>query len=160
MFDRFTFPARRVILFARSGLTQHGGARIDSDALLWGLLREAPELVEALLGAESPDALRQAIVTDRGDAEKLPPQSDAPLARDAYKALSLAEEEARRLGSKSVGLVHLLLGLLADRDGSASRRLTVAAAVMEQARALARDPALLALDDRAERSDLGNLFSG
>ena len=153
MFDRYTLSARRVIFFARYAVTQIGGREIDSDFLLWGLARETPELLDEL-GATG---VQEAIATARESPEKAPPTSDLPLSRDAKAALMKAAEEARRLGSKDVRVVHLLLGLLADHQSPAGARLSKLGIVAEQVRALAHEERIQALDDRPARDDFPGL---
>lgn len=144
MFDRYTLAARRVIVHARAGATEIGGAKIDSDLLLWGLAMEAPELLDEL-GA---GALRDAVEADRADADKAAVAQDLPLTACAATALRRADEEARRLASREIRVVHLLLGLLADRQSPAGVRLSSLGIVSEQVRALAHEPHIVALDDR------------
>ena len=43
-FDRYTLGARRALFYARTGLSQHGGAAITDAHLLLGILKAAPEL--------------------------------------------------------------------------------------------------------------------
>ena len=150
MFDRYTLAARRVIFHARAGATEIGGTKIDSDLLLWGLATEAPELLDELCAG----ALRDAVAADRAEAEKAALGKDLPLTACAAKALQRADEEARRLGVREVRVVHVLLGLLADRESPAGVRFARLGIVSEQVRALAREPRVLALDDRHE-SDAG-----
>lgn len=144
MFDRYTFAARRVVFHARAGVTEIGGDQIDSDFLLWGIAREVPELLEEA-GA---GAVAEAIARDRASDRKVAANADLPLSRCAASALKSADDEARRLGSKEVRLVHVLLGLLAGHESPAAARLSRCGLVAEQVRALAHEPRILALDDR------------
>ncbi|MGH9101666.1 MAG: Clp protease N-terminal domain-containing protein, partial [Acidimicrobiales bacterium] len=52
----------------------------------------------------------------------------------AREALFLAQGEARLLGHDFVGTEHLLLGLIAERDGVAGRSLALAGVELEPAR--------------------------
>lgn len=146
MFDRYTLAARRVIVHARAGATQIGGTEIDSDLLLWGLATEAPELLDEL-GAGT---LRDAVAADRAGSDKAAFTKDLPLTACAATALQRADEEARRLGVREIRVVHVLLGLLADRSSPAGARLSRLGIVAEQVRTLAREPRISALDDRPE----------
>jgi ATP-dependent Clp protease ATP-binding subunit ClpA len=144
VFERFSSPARRVVLHARSAVSRIGGRAIDSDFLLLGLAEEAPELFEEL-GALG---LAEAIAADRESEQKPAPDADVPLANDGLSALEAAVKESRRLGAKQVGLAHLLLGLLADHASPAGKRLSGLGIVAEQVRSLAREKRILALDER------------
>jgi hypothetical protein len=115
--------------------------------LLYGLAREAPELMDEL-GA---GGVAEAIAADRESAEKPPPDVDLPLARDGLAALEAAGRESRRLGAQQVGLAHLLLGLMADHASPAGKRLSELGVVAEQVRALACEKRASALDERSDR---------
>ena len=80
MFERYTEKARRTIFFARYGASQFGGAYIETEHLLLGLVREeksfAAELLreqglslesvrEQVLQSEPPQALRASASIDR-----------------------------------------------------------------------------------------------
>jgi ATP-dependent Clp protease ATP-binding subunit ClpA len=146
VFDRYTFPARRVIFHARRGATRIGGAQIDAELLLWGLAQTAPELLDELGAGD----VCSGIEADRAGVAKASESADLPLSPCALRALQAAEDEAQRLGSKPIRLVHLLLGVLADRRSSAGSRLGELGIVSEQVRALAREPRILALDDQSD----------
>jgi ATP-dependent Clp protease ATP-binding subunit ClpC len=51
------------------------------------------------------------------------------------RTVTLAQEEARRLGHPAIGTEHLLLGLIAEGDGAAARAFTGLGVTLEAARA-------------------------
>src|SRR5205807_4655677 len=81
---------------------------------------------------------------------------------DARMTVVRAEEEARLLGHGQIGTEHLLLGLLADEESAAGRRLIEAGATLSACRSKVReavgatttvaDTAELTLTDRAKRA--------
>jgi len=81
--------------------------------------------------------------------------------RDARRVLQYAQEEAARFNHRSIGTIHLLLGLLRVEDGGAARVLTrhgvalpaVRAAAKEQLGASASDqPHEIGLEPDAKRT--------
>ena len=55
---------------------------------------------------------------EQGPSDALPPME---LSRQAKRAINLAYDEARLLGSRYIGTEHLLLGLIREEDGLAGR---------------------------------------
>jgi ATP-dependent Clp protease ATP-binding subunit ClpC len=89
------------------------GAREESEAMLSDAL--------ASIGISFQDVRREAGETfDMG----LPPGRKIPFSPRAKNALVEARREMRRLGDDHLGAKHVLLGILADRDGTAVRMLS------------------------------------
>lgn len=70
----------------------------------------------------------------------------------ARQAVSLAEEEARRLGHRHLGTEHLLLGILAEANSRAARALVAYGATLDGARskvieAVGLEPSILDVHD-------------
>ena len=100
-------------------------AREESEAMLSDAL--------ASVGVSFHDVRREA-----GDAfdMSIPEGRRIPLSPRAKKALVAARKEMRRLGDGHLGTEHVLLGVLADRDGAAVallERLGVASGALEAA---------------------------
>jgi ATP-dependent Clp protease ATP-binding subunit ClpC len=55
--------------------------------------------------------------------EKLPPGVDLPLSREAKRVLNYAAEESERVGHRTIGTEHLLLGLLREQHSYAAELL-------------------------------------
>ncbi len=125
MIEQFTEKAKRVLFLARYEATQRGAPFIGSDHLLIGLLREDDPLVRELFhrGSISVDLLRSELESSPGGAGDVSRGVDIPYGEDARRVLECAVEEARGLGSPSVDVEHLLLGLIRVDDAPAGRML-------------------------------------
>jgi ATP-dependent Clp protease ATP-binding subunit ClpC len=126
MFERFTEKARRVIFFARYEASEFGSAYIESEHLLLGLLREGGDLFAR--PSDGPDqriALRAAIhATRRAEAEPLSTSVDLPLAVECKRVLLHAHEESKRLKHDHIGVEHILLGILLEKNSTAAKLLS------------------------------------
>jgi ATP-dependent Clp protease ATP-binding subunit ClpC len=146
MFERFTRRARQVVVLAQEESRGHGGDRIDSIAVLLGLLRESDGIAARVLGELGIEA-----DTVRGEwgqwpveplAPNIKPQVGAgqiPFTVAAKQSLELALREALSLGHNYIGTEHILLGLIRG-DGFAKATLDVDAEKVRTAiiRALSR----------------------
>ncbi|MFD0200769.1 MULTISPECIES: Clp protease N-terminal domain-containing protein [Saccharothrix] len=118
-FDRYTERARRVIVLAR----HHArfSERIGTEHLLLGLLDEsgglAAKTIAKLEAAEG--TTRMAVLTELDGVVRPRPQPQ-PFTAHCKKALELAVRASLRHGHTFVGTEHLLLGLLADAEGTAA----------------------------------------
>lgn len=151
MFERFTRAARRVARDARAHARALGHDRIDTQHLLLGVLDDtgAAELL-ARWGVTAAD-VRAAVAVGDGDLDAgalaavgvdleavqarvedafgvgaLRRRSARPRRSDAFTpgakaALELALREALALGDGSIGVEHVLLGVLAERTGPGAR---------------------------------------
>jgi hypothetical protein len=124
MFERYTQQARRVIFFARFEASQYGSPYIETEHLLLGLLREDPELQRRFLGPTSIAAeIRTEIERQITRRERISTSVEMPLTLECKKVLTLAAEEADRLGHRHVGTEHVLLGMLGVEGSLAARLL-------------------------------------
>ncbi|HVM14673.1 MAG TPA: Clp protease N-terminal domain-containing protein [Egibacteraceae bacterium] len=141
MFERFTAPARRVVVHAQQEARLLGHAAVGTEHLLLGLLvDDEAEASHALPSQVSPDAVRTHVEAVGGSGEPAPGE-EVPLAPEAQEALVGALQEAEGLGHAQVGTGHLLLALLRQGDGRACQALQALGAdvdaVRERAVALA-----------------------
>ncbi|MBI4881794.1 MAG: hypothetical protein HY812_19355 [Planctomycetes bacterium] len=128
-----------VLALARDEAERLGHDRIDTEHLLLGLARHDDAATRNLLLLLHLDPHRLAAEAESVAAtsesgppfEALEPFPPAPGAR---KAIDLALEEAAGLGQERAGPGHLLLGLLAERDGIAARVLLRSGLELEVAR--------------------------
>jgi len=121
MFERFTEKARRSIFFARFEASQYGCPNIETDHLLLGLLREDLRTAKRLLPKlPSKDEIQAQIESKIKKGERISTSVEMPLSLESKQVLTLAEEEATRIGNRHVGTEHLLLGLLRVEKGIAS----------------------------------------
>jgi ATP-dependent Clp protease ATP-binding subunit ClpC len=136
MFERFTDRARRVVVEAQHEARALGHDYIGTEHLLLGLLAEGSgvgaKALEALgVGA---DGLRERVegMVGRGQAEMT---GHIPFTPAAKKALKQSLAEALRFGHNYIGTEHLLLGLLAEKEGVAARALADSGADLKRVRA-------------------------
>jgi ATP-dependent Clp protease ATP-binding subunit ClpC len=121
MFERYTEEARRVIFFARYEASVFASTEITTIHLLLGLLREGGGLVQNCLPPDgSVEHLRRELTAAQPEPRsRVATSVDLPLSMDSKRVLAYGAEEADRLQHRSIGIEHLLLGLLRDRTASA-----------------------------------------
>lgn len=114
-FERYTEPARRVILFSLREAQRAGSAGIAPEHIAAALFDKNQPMFEALILADQVQALRERLGC--GVAGELPsPGPDRPLSREVRDALAAAEKLA---GHGEVQPVHLLAGLASGRTALA-----------------------------------------
>lgn len=135
MVQRSTDRARRVMLLAHEEASGLGHARIETEHLLLGLIREDEGVAArtlASLGISLEDVRRRVEeIAGRGQDE---PPAYIPYAPGTKKVLDRSGDESLRLGHDHVGTEHLLLGLVDEPDGLAGRILAEAGADPEKIR--------------------------
>jgi ATP-dependent Clp protease ATP-binding subunit ClpC len=122
VFERFTEPARQVVVLAQDEARALNHNYIGTEHILLGLLREdETNAVRALdsLGVRIDDVRRQ-VSHIIGQGNELTP-GQIPFTPRSKKVLDLALREAVALGHKHIGPEHILLGLARENDGVASR---------------------------------------
>jgi ATP-dependent Clp protease ATP-binding subunit ClpC len=135
MLENLTERARRSLFFARYEAARAGSARIESEHLLLGLLREGDELVDLLFAR-----LRADVAALRGElavalpAPEGPVPAEIPLTDECRRILLLAGREAETLGQTAVGNEHLLLGMLRLESSGAGRALVLRGVTLSLAR--------------------------
>jgi hypothetical protein len=115
-FDRFTDPAKHVLLTAQQEAERLGNSYIGDDDLLLGLLVEEGSLAQAALGAAGVtlDAVRA-----RRGSQPTRKQS-GPLELSSMKRIiERAFDEAKREGDQYVGTSHLLQALVSEKNAAA-----------------------------------------
>ena len=125
MFERFTHRALKVMALAKQDAQRFGYDQIDTEHIFLGFLKESSGVGANALRSLDVDLSRvllevaklvksQAgwVATDR-----------PPYAPRSKKAIEHAIEEARGFQHNYVGTEHLLLGLLCEQNGVASRML-------------------------------------
>jgi ATP-dependent Clp protease ATP-binding subunit ClpC len=122
MFERFTERARQVVVLAQEEARSLKHNYIGTEHLLLGLLREdegvAARVFEKL--DISVEEVRAAVVRIVGSGEEIP-QGQIPFTPRAKKVLELALREALSLGHNYIGTEHILLGLIREEEGVATR---------------------------------------
>jgi ATP-dependent Clp protease ATP-binding subunit ClpC len=122
MFERYTEPSRRVVFYSRYMAGEAGSPKIETEHLLWGLLRADMVLARRFLGSPwAAEEIWREVEQKRPVRAAIPAGVDLPLSPGGTRVLLLAAEEADSLSSKKIHTEHLLLGLLRDeRDFAAS----------------------------------------
>ncbi len=117
-FERFTPKARQALFFSRYEAAQSGSITIEPEHVLLGLVRASKSLESrlferaglSLVGARAEVAPRAAV------GAPLPTSIEIPLSDSTRQVLRAANEEADRLVHNSVGIAHVLLGLLGQPE--------------------------------------------
>ena len=121
MFERYTERARRVIFFARYGVSQTGRMTIESEHLLLGLVHEDGNILNRFVRDATQAEVRDEITRRMAIKEKVPTSVDLPLSNESRSILAYAAEEAKRLNTDDIGPEHLLLGMLREETSTAAQ---------------------------------------
>lgn len=122
MFERFTEKAIKVIMLAQEEARRLGHNFVGTEQILLGLIGEGTGIAAKTLkqmGVNLKDA--------RIEVEKIIGRGsgfvavEIPFTPRAKKILEFAWEEARELGHNYIGTEHLLLGLIHESEGIASK---------------------------------------
>jgi ATP-dependent Clp protease ATP-binding subunit ClpC len=136
VFERFTEPARQVVVLAQDEARALKHNYIGTEHLLLGLLRErtgkAAQVLDSLdLALENVRAEVLRVVGPGTDV----PGSQMPFTPRAKLVLELALREALSLGHDYIGPEHVLLGVVAEGEGVAFGILLDAGVTAEAVRA-------------------------
>jgi ATP-dependent Clp protease ATP-binding subunit ClpA len=123
MFERFTDRARRVVVLAQEEARTLNHEYVGTEHILLGLIREgggvAAQALESL-GISEEAARRQVEeIVGRGQAGSA--SGHLPFTPRGKKVLQLSLREAMALGHGYVGTEHILLGLVREDEGVATR---------------------------------------
>lgn len=122
LFERFTDRARRVLELAQEEASAYNHGFVGTEHILLGLISEgegvAAKALESL--GVSLEAVRAKVEQTIGIAERAPRGSPLFTPR-AKKVLELSLREALQLGHSYIGTEHILLGLVREGEGTASR---------------------------------------
>ncbi|MBI3090566.1 MAG: ATP-dependent Clp protease ATP-binding subunit [Candidatus Tectomicrobia bacterium] len=152
MFKRFTERARKVIILAREGAEQHRHGHLGTEHILAGILKDGGGIAIAVLQKLGVDieVLKNEIEKSMARNATATVEGDIPFTPRAKKVLEYAVEEARSMGHNYIGTEHLLLGLIKEKDGNASKLLLSLGARLVDAREqtlnLLQEPAAPARD--------------
>lgn len=123
MYERFTTRARKVLEQAEKAAADWNCDYIGTVHILWGLIQDGGDLiVHALknLGIDL-DQIQQEIEKNIDKAEGTMPAHRVALSPGAKSALSRAILESEKWKDPIVGVEHLLLGLLHEKEGVATK---------------------------------------
>ena len=123
MFERFTDRSRRVVELAQEEARMLNHEYIGTEHILLGLIREnggvAAQALESLGISEEP--ARQQVEEIVGRGETGPAREHLPFTPQGKQVLQLSLREAIALGHGYVGTEHILLGLIREDEGVATR---------------------------------------
>jgi ATP-dependent Clp protease ATP-binding subunit ClpA len=121
-FGRFTARARAAIAAAQREAAERRHGSVGTEHLLLGILDEGGNLALTVLGDldVEPDDVRAELVASMGPSgsEVVVP---APFTALSKKVLEQTAKEALGMGHNYIGCEHLLLGLIAVEEGTASQ---------------------------------------
>ena len=122
MFERFTDPARRVVVLAQEEARMLNHNYIGTEHILLGLIHEgegvAAKALESL--SISLQAVRDQVQEIIGKGQTAP-AGHIPFTPRAKKVLELSLREALQLGHNYIGTEHILLGLIREGEGVAAQ---------------------------------------
>ncbi|MBE7706776.1 MAG: ATP-dependent Clp protease ATP-binding subunit [Cyanobacteria bacterium SIG30] len=122
MFERFTEKAIRVIMLAQEEARRLGHNFVGTEQVLLGLIAEGTGIA-----AKTLKTMGVTIKDARAEVEKIIGRGsgfvavEIPFTPRAKKVLELSWDEARQLGHNYIGTEHLLLGLLREGHGVATK---------------------------------------
>jgi prophage maintenance system killer protein len=121
-FARFTDRARRVLVLAQEEARERGHGFVGTEHFLLGLLAEEEGVAALVLGSLgiSLEETRDRVEEIAGHGQEAPP-AHIPFTLPARQVLERSLQEALQLGHQYVGTEHLLLSLIAERDGIAAQ---------------------------------------
>ena len=123
---KFTERAEKVLLAAGSEAKQRGHDYVGTEHLLHAILKQKDSIaLQALERAEvGVDSLVQAVDESLRGVEGQKKPSAIPFTPHAKRCLELASNEAVRYGHFFITTEHLLIGVVREAEGAASRLLT------------------------------------
>jgi ATP-dependent Clp protease ATP-binding subunit ClpA len=123
MFERFTDRARRVMVLAQEEARTLNHEYVGTEHILLGLIREdggvAAQALESLGVTE--EAARQQVEEIVGRGQAGSEREHLPITPRGKKILQLSLREAIALGHSYIGTEHILLGLVREDEGVATR---------------------------------------
>ena len=124
VFERFTEPARQVVVSARREARELRHSHVGSEHLLLGLLREDEGLAARALASLDVTLDRARVQVRRvGSAQGPLTSGEVPVTPRATQVALRAREAAARLGHYDIGTEHILLGLASLRESEAMNAL-------------------------------------
>ncbi|TDW22754.1 Clp protease N-terminal domain-containing protein [Kribbella kalugense] len=135
MYERFSDPARRVIVLAQEEARGLDHTYVGTEHLLLGVIAEGHSIAARVLSplGITADAVKDLVVEIIGRG-KGGTTGSIPFTPRAKSTFEYAWGEARARGAEQVRPEHLLLGVLHDRDGVGGQIITKLAADIDQVR--------------------------
>ncbi|MGC9065772.1 MAG: ATP-dependent Clp protease ATP-binding subunit [Candidatus Ratteibacteria bacterium] len=125
-FERFTKRVKTVLELARQNAIRYGHAQIETEDVLLGLIEEGQGMGVAVLHflKVDPEHIRFELEKTIRVGIPLLSSGEIPLSPGVKRVLALSYRQAQYFGHSYVGTEHLLIGLVAEEEGYASKILT------------------------------------
>ncbi len=122
MFERFTDRARRVVILAQDEARAMNHNYVGTEHILLGLIHEGEGIAAKALGqlGISLEGARTQVEEIIGKGTQAP-AGHIPFTARAKRVLELSLREALQLNHPYIGTEHILLGVLREGEGVASR---------------------------------------
>ena len=136
MFERFTDRARKVMALANQEAQRLDHAHLGTEHVLLGLIKEGSGVGANVLKNFDIDLKKvrvevEKLAQKKGDSS---PSGKLPQTPRTKQVIGYAIEEARSLSHNYVGTEHLLLGLIRETEGIASKVLQSLGLKLEEVR--------------------------
>ncbi|MEM7261560.1 MAG: ATP-dependent Clp protease ATP-binding subunit, partial [Planctomycetota bacterium] len=120
---KLTEKAEKVLQSANAEARRRQHGYVGTEHVLWALLEQRDSVaVQALIRCDvAPEAIVQAIGNSLDSIPAQEAPSSLPFTPHAKRCLELAGDQAVRMGQFYIGTEHLLMGLLREEEGEASR---------------------------------------
>jgi len=141
---RYSERAQSIIQFARQEAARLGHEHISTGHLLLGLIRAGEGtattfLKDAGVDMEKMKGELENIMETKGRGAVI---GQSQITSRADNALKMAAEESQNMGHKYIGTEHILVGLIREWDGVASKSLISSGVDLEKARSAAQSIAV------------------
>ncbi|HDN97624.1 MAG TPA: ATP-dependent Clp protease ATP-binding subunit [bacterium] len=136
MFERFTKRVKLILDIARREAIKFGHNKIETEHLLLAIIEEGQGMAVAMLHYMGVDPEKIKLEIEKSIRMGIPliMAGDIPLSQSSKRVLEYAVKEAQLFGHNYIGSEHLLLGLILEEEGLASRILAKMGITLEKAR--------------------------
>jgi len=140
MFERFTDAARIAMVRAREEARALNHPTVRVEHILFGIVEDPGGIgAQALASQELDiDAIRSSVHEAIGERIELPPEAIYN-SEGVKEAIEMTLREALSLQHDHIGIEHLLLGLMGERDGAAAQVLARHGADLDATREMVRE---------------------
>ena len=120
MFERFTEAARRALFFARYAVAERGGAAIEPEHIVLGVMQVIPEAISRFASIDDAvNVITSGLIGNFPHGLTLPTSTEIPFSAGTKQALERAVIEADDLRDTTIRPEHLILGVLVKTSGDA-----------------------------------------
>ncbi len=123
MFERLSEKAMRVIFWARQEASAFGSPAIDTEHLLFGVLRESPKHLGFIALSTAVQTIGDRLRQQGSAGRKIPETVELPFSEKAKNVLQRSSQEADQLEIKTIMTKHILYALLLEDNSLAQQSL-------------------------------------